>query len=81
MGKTTSVNKYLEWVKYLETQGTPLTVYLCPGCQQDIKTMTAPEGEVWDSFTVCPWCKCGYFKIVAEDKVATQLIINQKKDN
>ncbi|VEW01290.1 conserved hypothetical protein [Escherichia coli] len=70
-----SAEKYIEWVKRCQSNGVQLTTHKCPGCGEQIMTQCAPENEVWDSFTCCPWCKAFFFKQVEGAKVKVSAVI------
>lgn len=64
-------DKYLHYIKRAEGRCSPLANFQCPECHEVIKTLEAPEGEVWDSLCTCPFCEQIFIKRVTGNKVET----------
>lgn len=65
---------YRRWICRAELNGTKLITYNCPSCFEKLQTTEAPEREVWDTFSNCPFCGSLLFKITRGASVEIQLI-------
>lgn len=54
---------YRQYVQRVESRGEKLICFKCPDCHQSIKTLPAPDGEVWDTISTCPHCERSFIKI------------------
>lgn len=65
MAKSKEPNQnYSYWLARAIGNKTPLAFYDCPHCDASVGTMLPPVGEVYNSFTSCPYCEKLYFKVV-----------------
>lgn len=53
---TSLLKRYTKHIAQLEANGVELVKFNCPDCHEELKTLPAPEGEVWDTFSTCPHC-------------------------
>lgn len=65
---------YLKYVRRVEANGGKLICFKCPDCRQDIKTIPAPRGEVWDTVSTCPHCEQSFVKITNGNNVETEIL-------
>jgi Zn finger protein HypA/HybF involved in hydrogenase expression len=67
---------YRRWLHNAELNGTKLVAYNCPKCLEKLLTAEASEGEVWDTFSNCPFCGSLLFKVTRGAIVEIELINN-----
>jgi len=72
---------YRRWLHSAELNGTKLIAYNCPKCLEKLQTAEAPKGEVWDTFSNCPFCGALLFKVTQGHEVKIDLILNIGKTN
>lgn len=65
---------YRSWLNQANENGTKLVAYNCPACLEKLHTVQAPEGEVWDTFSNCPFCQSLLFKVTKGNAVSIELI-------
>lgn len=65
---------YRRWLYRAELNGTKLIIYNCPKCFEKLQTTEAPEREVWDTFSNCPYCGSLLFKVTRGALVEIELI-------
>lgn len=65
---------YLTYIRRVETRGGKLIIFICPDCGQDIKTLPAPAGEIWDTISTCPHCEQSFVKITNGNTVETEIL-------
>lgn len=58
---------YRAYIEKLERKHVELTEYPCPDCNEMLKTRVPNQGEVYDSYVVCPYCRQLHFKEVFSD--------------
>ena len=54
---------YQAYYTQLKAKGVALISFKCPHCSEVIETEPAPEGEEWDTHSICPHCERLYYKI------------------
>ncbi|MFH2500205.1 hypothetical protein [Morganella morganii] len=71
--KTTETlkEKYIRWVNGLKAKKVVLVTFSCPHCGAGIETLPAPDREVWNSLTSCPFCESVFMKLVSGKRVIT----------
>ncbi|EBS6311375.1 hypothetical protein PL246_09755 [Salmonella enterica] len=62
---------YLTYIRQVESRNGKLITFKCPDCNQDIKTLATPAGEVWDTISTCPHCEQSFVKITKGNTVET----------
>lgn len=67
---------YRRWLYKAELNETKLIAYNCPKCLEKLFTTEAPEREVWDTFSNCPYCGSLLFKVTQGATVKIELINN-----
>ena len=65
---------YRRWLYQAELNETKLIAYNCPKCLEKLQTTEAPEGEVWDTFSSCPFCGSLLYKVTHGATVEIELI-------
>ncbi|MDZ7320710.1 hypothetical protein N4G41_03585 [Kosakonia sacchari] len=74
--------EYRRWLYEAELNGTKLIAYNCPKCLEKLLTTTAPEGESWDTFSNCPFCRALIYKVTQGNTIKVELILSiGKKQN
>lgn len=66
--------EYRRWIHIAELNGTKLVAYNCPQCLEKLHTTEAPEREVWDTFSNCPFCGSLLYKVTRGASVEIELI-------
>ena len=65
---------YRSWLNLAKDNGTKLVAYNCPACLEKLYTVLAPDDEVWDTFSNCPFCQSLLFKVTSGSTVSLELI-------
>lgn len=65
---------YRRWLYKAELNETELIAYNCPKCLEKLQTTEAPEDEVWDTFSNCPYCGSLLYKVTRGASVEINLI-------
>ncbi|ARF49795.1 hypothetical protein DSJ_10880 [Pantoea stewartii subsp. stewartii DC283] len=65
---------YKGWLNRENENGTPLVAYTCPSCLEKLHTVQAPDSEVWDTFSNCPFCQSLLFKVTKGATVSIELM-------
>lgn len=68
------VQQYKSFISRCHERGAKLLHFPCPVCSSDIETLAAPQGDIWDTTSICPFCDCIYLKVVNDTAVLTQSI-------
>lgn len=68
------LSNYKNWVITSEMNGVNLIPYNCPSCLEKLKTIESPTGEIWDTFSNCPFCQSLLFKVTQGKSVKVDLI-------
>lgn len=63
--------QYQEFIARVKERGGNVLMFSCPHCQEGIETPAAPQGDVWDSTTTCPFCDAMFVKYVTHNSVTT----------
>jgi len=63
------MSNYKSYIARIIKNGGALVTFNCPVCEKTIKTLHATEGEVWNTFSTCPYCENLFIKITTEEKV------------
>lgn len=61
---------YRKFIRMKKEKGLRLISGKCPNCRKTIKTSPAPDGQVWDTLSVCPHCEISNFKVTEGSKVS-----------
>lgn len=70
----TLFSRYTSFIERAKAGHTTLVQFSCPSCKQDIETIPAPEGEVWDSLSTCPHCETLFMKVISGFSVEATLL-------
>lgn len=54
--------EYLEFIAKVRNDGGKLLQFPCPLCNEEVETLAAPEGALWDTLATCPHCEGTFFK-------------------
>ena len=63
--------QYQEFITRVKERGGKVLTFSCPHCQEGIETPVAPQCDVWDSITTCPFCEAMFVKYVTHNSVTT----------
>lgn len=63
--------EYQAFIAKVRKDGGRLLKFPCPCCQEDIETLAASDGAVWDTLATCPHCEGAFIKVVTATQVET----------
>lgn len=66
------IRLYKTYTLSLKNNGARTTTFKCPSCEQELITLAAGKGEVWDSFSTCPYCEQVFMKVTDGDNVTVR---------
>lgn len=67
--------EYSAWLAREIGHGVPLAYFKCPHCMANVATLMPEQGEIYSSFSSCPYCDQPFFKVV-DNKSAPELRIS-----
>lgn len=70
--------QYQAFIARVKERGGKVLMFSCPHCHEDIETLAAPPGEVWDSITTCPFCDAMFVKYATHHSVTTVAMPQEK---
>lgn len=63
--------EYQAFIAKVRNDGGRLLNFPCPCCQEEIETLAAPDGDVWDTLATCPHCEGVFIKVATSTQVET----------
>ena len=63
---------HAQWLERLKSEGEKVLTFNCPYCEQEIATLAAPDGQVFDTAAVCIHCEELYWRQVTNTEVNAQ---------
>ncbi|OVZ94895.1 hypothetical protein CBW58_02140 [Yersinia frederiksenii] len=70
--------QYQAFIARVKERGRKVLKFSCPHCHEEIETPAAPQGDVWDSISTCPFCEGMFVKYVNHSSVTVRLMPQEK---